>query len=86
MELRMNPQDSKPSKSTRPQHFLGFKLQSADEALFDSLTDLQRRILLTEGTYQEKADKLGIPIGTIRSNLHRARAKIEQLRAINGSP
>ena len=68
----------------REQKFLRFKLEPGDYALLDQLPAPQREVLLTDGSYQSRAEKLNIPVGTLRSRLHRARAALEALR--NGKP
>jgi len=64
----------------RVQKYLHFRLQPGDMELLDQLPAEQRDILLSEGSYQERAAKLNVAIGTVRSRLHRARAALEMLR------
>jgi RNA polymerase sigma-70 factor (ECF subfamily) len=56
-------------------------------AAFDSLTEEQRQVLLLvvleQFSYQQVADILGIPLGTVMSRLFRAR---ERLRLALRSP
>jgi DNA-directed RNA polymerase specialized sigma24 family protein len=69
-----------PAGGKRQQKYLRFELQPGDMELLDHLPAPQREALLCSGNYQERADKLGIPLGTLRSRLHRARAALEALR------
>ncbi len=58
--------------------------------LFMALPDVQRAALhlvtVEEMSYQEAADSLGIPVGTLMSRLSRARAAIRGLEAGDASP
>ncbi len=69
---------------TRAQKYLRFKLEPRDAELLDQLSEQYRAVLLFNGSYQECSAALNIPIGTVRSRLHRARAALEALR--NGQP
>ena len=64
----------------RKQRYVGFALQPGDDRLLASLPEAQRVLLETQGRYKDRAERLGIPIGTVRSRLHRARAALERLR------
>ena len=70
----------RPASAKRQQRFLRFQLQPGDEALLDHLSENQRALLLSDGSYKERAERFGLPVGTVRSRLHRARAMLEQLR------
>jgi DNA-directed RNA polymerase specialized sigma24 family protein len=72
--------------SRRAQRFLGFELSESDEALLIRLPRPQREILQSQGDYKTRAQELGIPIGTVRSRLHRARAALEKLRHQRDDP
>jgi DNA-directed RNA polymerase specialized sigma24 family protein len=48
-------------------------------ALIDKLSIMHRDVLMAKGSYQEIAESLGIPVGTVRSRLHRARAALARL-------
>jgi DNA-directed RNA polymerase specialized sigma24 family protein len=74
--LNTAPLNAQPQK--RSQRFLKFKMQPGDEALLEQLNDNQRELLLAQGSYQELADRFGLPV--VRSRLHRARAALIQLR------
>jgi DNA-directed RNA polymerase specialized sigma24 family protein len=69
-----------PLSPKREQKYLRFTLQPGDTHLLDQLPAPQREALLCDGSYVERAEKLGIPVGTLRSRLHRARAALEALR------
>jgi DNA-directed RNA polymerase specialized sigma24 family protein len=70
----------RPAKEKRQQKYLNFKLVSGDEALLELLPQKQRELLTAEGSYQDIAARFGLPIGTVRSRLHRARVALVQLR------
>jgi len=70
----------RPAKEKRQQKYMNFKLRSEDKALLEFLPERQRELLTAEGSYQEIASRFGLPIGTVRSRLHRARAALEKLR------
>src|ERR1700690_4289272 len=81
---RLDADHAEPQPSPkRKQKFVDFALQPGDDALLPSLPDAQRLLLQTEGSYQDRAERLGIPIGTVRSRLHRARTALERLREHN---
>ncbi len=69
-----------PEKEKRSSRYLNFKLQPGDEALLDLLPQRQSELMTAEGSYQEIAQRFNLPIGTVRSRLHRARAALEKLR------
>jgi len=68
----------------RRQKYLHFKLRSEDQALMALLPQMQRELLTAEGSYRDIASRFGVPIGTVRSRLHRARVALEKLRHDNG--
>jgi DNA-directed RNA polymerase specialized sigma24 family protein len=80
----MDPRPHLPTRNTatekRVQKFLDFTFVPGDEALVARLPPAQQRVLLSEGTYATRAQEHGIPIGTVRSRLHRAREALVKLR------
>ena len=56
-------------------------IQTIDPGLIEKLSQHHRDILLATGTYKEIAASLGIPLGTVRSRLNRARAALKQMQA-----
>ncbi len=60
----------------------------AVETAFASLGDDQRAVIAlvdVDGlSYQEAADVLGIPVGTVMSRLHRGRKKLRRKLAASG--
>lgn len=58
-----------------------FRIQPSDMELIGQLKAEHREILLCEGSYVERAARLNVAVGTVRSRLHRARAALEALRA-----
>jgi DNA-directed RNA polymerase specialized sigma24 family protein len=71
-------------KDKRSLKYLRFKLQPGDRELFDLLPAPQRELIEAEGSYMELARRFNLPIGTVRSRLHRARAALEKLRESHG--
>jgi hypothetical protein len=73
-----------PGRSKREMKYHRFAIEPGDTELLDQLKAEHREVLFSRGTYQERAQALNIPVGTVRSRLHRARAALEALR--NGRP
>jgi DNA-directed RNA polymerase specialized sigma24 family protein len=71
---------SQPAQMKRNQKFSGFEVEEGDRELLSRLSEEHRALLLADGSYKDKAEQLGIPLGTVRSRLHRARAILELLR------
>jgi len=69
-----------PLKEPRPQPFGNFHLRDSDEELIAQLHPKHQAILRSNGGYAEIAETLNIPLGTVRSRLHRARAALVLLR------
>lgn len=55
-------------------------LNATTPPLLSFLPESQRATLLSSGSYSERAEKLGVPIGAVRSRLHRARVALVALR------
>lgn len=55
-----------------------------DLPLIDTLHRRHRDILLAQGTYGDIARTMKIPVGTVRSRLHRARAALAAAKAGGG--
>jgi len=76
------------SREPLPQEILETKRK--EKIIFDFLNGLPKRqsnimFLSIEGyEYKEIADKLKVPIGTIKSNLHRIRKRIKEILEIGG--
>lgn len=47
--------------------------------LFASLRPWQQQILDMQGSYSDRAAALGVPVGTVRSRLNRARKDLQRL-------
>ena len=61
--------------------FKGMHVLESDEPLLDTLEPKEQAVLRTSGSYEERARELNIPVGTLKSRLHRARAKLVTLRS-----
>ena len=70
---------TQPSRQ-RAAQFRGIHLLDTDEPLLATLAPNDQAVLRTTGSYEERAQQLGVPVGTLRSRLHRARAKLVALR------
>jgi DNA-directed RNA polymerase specialized sigma24 family protein len=76
------PINAQPQKAKREQRYYRFRFQQGDMELIEQLRPEHREVLLlSEGSYVERAARLNIAVGTLRSRLHRARAALEALRA-----
>jgi len=73
------PLSARPSRR-RAQQFNGVHVLETDEALFATLWPKEQAVLRTSGSYKDRARELNVPVGTLRSRLHRARAKLVALR------
>ena len=74
-----------PPKRLRSSPFRDMHLIDSDEPLLALLNPQEQEILRATGTYEEMAKILAVPSGTVRSRLHRARAKLVALRKQSGS-
>ena len=63
------------------EHLRNFKVIDADAPLIDRLKPQYQAVLRATGRYTDRAAQLQIPVGTVRSRLHRARAALTKLRA-----
>ena len=55
-------------------------INEQDAPLIEKLSVPHREILLAKGNYKEIGRNLNLPIGTVRSRLHRAREALQRLR------
>ena len=74
------PSSARPGRQ-RASQFKGMHVLETDEPLLATLKPKEQAVLLTTGSYEEQARELGVPVGTVRSRLHRARAKLVALRS-----
>jgi len=74
----LEPETSLLSNRQRRQRF--FPLTEQDEPLLAQLSPRYVEILRQEGQMADIATRLNLPIGTVKSRLHRARAALATLR------
>jgi len=65
----------------RASQFKGMHILEADGPLLATLKQRDQAVLRSTGSYEDRARQLGVPVGTLRSRLHRARAKLLALRS-----
>jgi DNA-directed RNA polymerase specialized sigma24 family protein len=58
----------------------GMHILETDEALVAQLSPADQAVLRSTGSYKDRQKQLQVPIGTLRSRLHRARVKLLALR------
>jgi DNA-directed RNA polymerase specialized sigma24 family protein len=58
-----------------------FQLTDEDNALLLRISEPHRKILSMHGSYAQIGQELNMPLGTVRSRLHRARKALAQLRS-----
>lgn len=61
--------------------FSRFRTVPEDGIFIDAMRFDFQAVLLWDGRYTEMAEKLAWPLGTVKSRLHRARAKLVAMRA-----
>lgn len=59
-----------------------FEITHADQPLLEKLSESHREIILASGQMHVIADNMGIPVGTVKSRLHRARMVLVALRPV----
>jgi RNA polymerase sigma-70 factor (ECF subfamily) len=89
-DLTFETTPAEPGRDLRPEDAVVEPVfEAAIEDAYRSLPDPFRQIVdlvdLNGLAYQEAADLLGIPIGTVMSRLHRARKRIRDHLAANGA-
>lgn len=52
------------------------EISESDLPLIEKLSRRHRDVLLTQGGYASRAQALNIPVGTVKSRLHRARKEL----------
>lgn len=89
-ETQYDPEPYLEKQSIEPEHDVQFDLYMVDEAM-KRLSNDHRKILLmvcVKGmSYEQVADKLDIPVGTVRSRLSRARENLKgQMKSVSFIP
>lgn len=78
----VDPMDHESAMSVRAEQQIGLEVRDFSRA-FVQLSEMDRTVLVLIGaegmSYQEAADILGTPIGTVRSRLSRARTRLKDL-------
>jgi hypothetical protein len=69
-----------PENRVRLQQFANFRLRESDDPLIAQMKPGYQAILRSNDGYTAMAQNFNIPIGTVRSRLHRARAALVLLR------
>lgn len=62
--------------------FRGYTLDEKDKELLGKLRPHHRAVLTADGTYKQIASALGVPLGTVRSRMNRARTALERLKNV----
>lgn len=57
-----------------------FRISEADKPLLAKMTEKHRSVLLIDGNFRERSEKLNIPVGTLKSRTNRARKRLMKLR------
>lgn len=81
-ESQYDPENYIQKQKVEPKQDLEMEIQDLDTAI-NKLSDTHREILIMvcvkEMQYAEVAEKLDIPVGTVRSRLSRARASLQEI-------
>jgi DNA-directed RNA polymerase specialized sigma24 family protein len=83
--MRPSPHEQKqeqtPSTLDSASSLRELSLCQSDDPLREYLSPAHLAVLRAEGSYEDIAAQLKIPVGTVRSRLSRARTALSQLRA-----
>jgi hypothetical protein len=60
--------------------FRRFELRPGDDELMAFVSENQRALLQASGSYEARAARFGLPLGTVRSRIHRGRMALKSLR------
>lgn len=63
--------------------FYSFKILPGDGPLLEKLTQQHRDVIVTNDTMANIAARHNVPVGTVKSRRHRARAALVALREVN---
>jgi len=74
------PQDAQKPRRTHRRR-TSYLLTEEDEFLLKELPERQAEMLRQEGSLEEISARLQLPLGTVKSRTHRARAALDALRA-----
>jgi DNA-directed RNA polymerase specialized sigma24 family protein len=76
-EAGLEGQPQQPPRWSRKSRFV---LYAEDEPLLALLSSQYAEVLREQGSMEEIASRLKVPVGTVKSRLHRAKARLETLR------
>lgn len=75
---------SEPEVQTPRRPRARFHQTPENEPLLEKLVPEHRDVLAASGSYEDIAAQLSLPVGTVKSRLHRARKALEKMRAGGG--
>jgi DNA-directed RNA polymerase specialized sigma24 family protein len=76
-EVGLEGRPQEPPRWSRKSRFV---LYAEDEPLLAFLSSQYAEVLREQGSMEEIASRLKVPVGTVKSRLHRAKARLETLR------
>ena len=73
-------------ETTTRDRFHNFKIEPSDQPLLEQMTALKRDLLTSKEDYASFAARHNVPLGTVKSRIHRARAELMRLRDAAAAP
>lgn len=68
-------------ETTTRDRFHNFKIEPSDQPLLEQMTALKRDLLTSKENYASFAERHNVPLGTVKSRMHRARVELIRRRA-----